>query len=125
MNPRATYKSKIPVISIGYIVVGGTGKTPMVIFLADKLQNYYSKIVILSRGYKRKSKGFVIVKDYNSIISKDVKFTGDEPLLIAQTTNNCAVCIDNNRKRGIFNMPINSDELIVIKKSKEVENVLK
>lgn len=85
----------IPVISVGNISVGGTGKTPMIEFLIDILSNDY-RIAVLSRGYKRKSKGFVLA-------SKDsgVADIGDEPLQILKKFPNVTVAVDSNRRRGI------------------------
>lgn len=67
---------KVPTICIGNIAVGGTGKTPMAEFIIRHLKNDY-KIILLSRGYKRMTKGF-IVADSNST-AEDI---GDEPLQI-------------------------------------------
>ena len=60
---------KTPVISVGNITTGGTGKTPMVHFIANELKQKYSKIAIISRGYGRNSKGFILVHDGESLIS--------------------------------------------------------
>mgnify|MGYP000553230092 FL=1 len=54
-------KFDIPVISVGNITVGGTGKTPHTEYLIRLLQKDY-KVAVLSRGYKRKSKGFVLAR---------------------------------------------------------------
>lgn len=64
-------------IAIGNFSFGGTGKTPFVIFLSNYLKHYY-KIVILSRGYKRKDKNIQIIRDNNI----NVEIVGDEPYLI-------------------------------------------
>src|SRR5512147_2301678 len=69
-------KFKIPVISIGNITVGGTGKTPHVEYLVDLLRKEYS-LAVLSRGYKRKSKDFRFATKRSPI-----KEIGDEPLQI-------------------------------------------
>jgi len=103
-----------PIISVGNLTVGGTGKTPMVIFLAEMLKSNFQRIVILSRGYKRKSSGFLIVRDFNSLIS-DAESSGDEPYLIANVLNHCAVCVDANRQRGIneIESKLNPDLIIL------------
>ncbi len=72
-----------PVISVGNINVGGTGKTPIVISLAKRLQEMGYYVVVLSRGYKRKSKGTVLVSDGKNIFV-DWEKAGDEPYLIAK-----------------------------------------
>ena len=64
-------------ISVGNITVGGTGKTPMVIFLAQLLKRHGKKVAILSRGYGRKSKGTVLVTDGLSGPISDFEECGD------------------------------------------------
>ena len=59
------YSFDIPVISVGNLAVGGTGKTPMIEFLINNLSKKY-KIAVLSRGYKRNSKGFIIASRKNN-----------------------------------------------------------
>lgn len=80
----------IPIISVGNLAVGGTGKTPMVEFLVNELEDDYS-IAVLSRGYGRKTKGFRWVNTSDS-----AKDSGDEPLQVKNkfTEINVAVCED-------------------------------
>ncbi|NNK82177.1 MAG: tetraacyldisaccharide 4'-kinase, partial [Flavobacteriaceae bacterium] len=52
----------LPIICVGNLNVGGTGKTPMIEFLIRLLQDQY-KVAVLSRGYKRKSKGFILAQE--------------------------------------------------------------
>jgi len=75
------------VISVGNINIGGAGKTPLVIFLANLLKNEKKKVGVLSRGYGRKSKGYLLVSDGKKIFA-DVEMCGDEILL---TANECKV----------------------------------
>jgi len=90
----------IPVVSIGNITTGGTGKTPFTIFLVQKLSSNYSKIAVVSRGYGRKSKGLVVVSDGNgNIVSADMG--GEEPVLIARKCRNAVVIASENRRNGI------------------------
>jgi tetraacyldisaccharide 4'-kinase len=104
---RKIFKScsfDVPVISIGNLSVGGTGKTPLIEYLINfiqkseevKSQNEEIRIATLSRGYKRKSKGFVIVKD-----DSDVEQFGDEPLQFKRKFPNVTVAVDKNRVHGI------------------------
>ncbi|RUM58844.1 MAG: tetraacyldisaccharide 4'-kinase [Persephonella sp.] len=72
-----------PIISVGNLSVGGTGKTPIVIDIAKKLQERGYYVVVLSRGYKRKSRGTLLVSDGKKIYT-DWKSAGDEPYLIAK-----------------------------------------
>lgn len=75
-------KPEVKIISIGNITTGGTGKTPMVIFLAKKFLRSGKKVGIISRGYGRKSKDLVVVSDGISV-NQDTLQTGDEPALIS------------------------------------------
>ena len=92
----------IPIISIGNLVLGGSGKTPTTEYLIRLLSNKY-KVAVLSRGYGRKSKGFIIA-DSNS----DPSLIGDEPMQYYRKFNNIIVCVDSNRVRAI-NKLINSN----------------
>jgi tetraacyldisaccharide 4'-kinase len=88
----------VPVISIGNITVGGTGKTPHTEYLIRLLSKKY-KIAVLSRGYKRKTKGFVLVDD-----KADSCTVGDEPLQMYRKFAGVVVAVDSNRRRGIKNL---------------------
>ena len=77
-----SHKFDVPVVCVGNITVGGTGKTPHVEFLIEALCSRY-KIGVLSRGYKRTSKGFVLANDILS--PKDL---GDEPYQIYRKYGN-------------------------------------
>lgn len=84
-----------PVISIGNLSMGGTGKTPHVENLIRLLSKDY-KVAVLSRGYKRASRGFVLAGEKST--TRDV---GDEPLQIKKKFKNITVAVDRNRVRGI------------------------
>ncbi|NLE34105.1 MAG: tetraacyldisaccharide 4'-kinase [Bacteroidales bacterium] len=85
----------LPVICVGNITAGGTGKTPHVIYLAEKLTPH-TRVAVLSRGYLRKSRGFLHVT-HDSTTSE----AGDEPLLMAQCLPQAAVYVDRDRVNGI------------------------
>lgn len=88
----------IPVIGVGNITVGGTGKTPCVEYLVNLLKNY-CRLAVLSRGYKRKSKGFVIVNiDKHRTTSIDV---GDESFQMKSKFPDVIVAVDEKRVDGI------------------------
>lgn len=87
------------VISVGNITVGGTGKTPTVIFLAQYLQNKGKRVAVLSRGYGRSTKGTLLVSDGNGP-KVAWKESGDEPFLISKKLNNVPVVVDEDRFRG-------------------------
>ena len=78
-------KLSCPVISVGNITVGGTGKTPCVIMLAQMLKEQGFKPAVLSRGYGSKSSEPVNIISDGSKILRSYKIAGDEPLLIAQS----------------------------------------
>lgn len=93
----AQYKSTIPIISIGNLSMGGTGKTPHIIFLINKLKQ--QKKAVLSRGYGRKRKDLI-----NGDLSKhSIKDIGDEPfeLLEKFQSENFQVIINANRKQAL------------------------
>ena len=86
------------VISVGNITVGGSGKTPMVIYLTNLLKKENRKVGVLSRGYGRKSSGYVLVADNKSILTT-VDQCGDE---IYHTAEECKVpaAVCESRVRG-------------------------
>jgi tetraacyldisaccharide 4'-kinase len=85
----------MPVISVGNITVGGTGKTPHVEYLVQLLKNDY-KLAVLSRGYKRKTNHFILASKKTSV--SDV---GDEPLQIKLKFPDINVAVERNRVKGV------------------------
>ena len=92
----------VPVISVGNITVGGTGKTPHVEYLVQLLKDEF-QVAVLSRGYKRRSRGFVLADDESSM--EDL---GDEPYQIKSKFPNVKVAVDKDRCHGI--MMLTDDE---------------
>ncbi|HCO67638.1 MAG TPA: tetraacyldisaccharide 4'-kinase [Dysgonomonas sp.] len=88
-------KYDIPVISVGNITVGGTGKTPHIEYLIHLLKTDYN-VAVLSRGYKRKTKGFILA-DTDSTVSQ----IGDEPYQIKLKFPQITIAVDSKRQRGI------------------------
>ena len=84
-----------PVISVGNITVGGTGKTPHVEYLIRLLKDQ-AKVAVLSRGYKRKTSGFVLAGD-----DATVRTIGDEPYQMKTKFPDITVAVDKKRTRGI------------------------
>ena len=84
-----------PVISVGNITVGGTGKTPHVEYLVRLLKDQ-AKVAVLSRGYKRKTSGFVLAGD-----DATVRTIGDEPYQMKTKFPDITVAVDKKRTRGI------------------------
>ncbi len=96
---KKSQEASVPTVCIGNITVGGTGKTPhteMVLRRLLKSDDWaYSNLAVLSRGYKRKSKGFQLVpRDGTALLY------GDEPLQIAKKFPSVTVAVDKNRIRG-------------------------
>jgi tetraacyldisaccharide 4'-kinase len=93
-----THRVAAPVISVGNITVGGTGKTPVVEWLARHLADSGRKVCILSRGYRRENaKQQVVVSDGEQILS-DVAGSGDEAMMLARALlGKCAVVCNADR----------------------------
>ncbi len=91
----ASKEFDLPIISIGNITVGGTGKTPHTEYIAELLKSKF-KVAILSRGYKRKTRGFYLVETTST-----VREVGDEPLQIKLKFSESIVAVDANRVMGI------------------------
>jgi len=86
---------KTPLIVVGNLSVGGTGKTPQIEYLIRLLKDNY-KTAVLSRGYGRKTKGFVLLNDTHS--ATDV---GDEPLQYFRKFKNVDIVVDADRVAGV------------------------
>ncbi len=97
----------IPIVCIGNLSVGGTGKTPLTDYIISLLSN--NKTAVLSRGYGRKTKGFLEVE-----INSKAENVGDEPLWLKQKHPNCLVVVDENRKRAIEKITKTYPEIEVI-----------
>ena len=87
----------IPVISIGNIIVGGSGKTPVTINLASK----YEDVCVILRGYGRASKGLQIVSLRGKILL-DVKSSGDEAMLLANSLPKATIIVSEDRTKAIL-----------------------
>jgi len=98
-------KFKIPLIGVGNLSTGGTGKTPMVEYIFKVFSKEF-KLALLSRGFKRSTKGYVKAnKDSNS------SNIGDEPFQIFSKFKNIDVAVDENRVRGVLNLLKHSKNL--------------
>lgn len=94
-NFLSSNKLEVPVIVIGNITAGGTGKTPLVIWLANELKNRGHVPGVISRGYGGSKVNLSTIVDSKS----DPGIVGDEPILIA-TRSKCPVVVDSNRVRA-------------------------
>ncbi len=100
-----------PIICVGNLSVGGTGKTPMVEYLILLLKNDY-RVATLSRGYKRKTKGFQLANKAST-----VNTLGDEPFqFFDKFKNDLIVAVDTDRNNGIINLKklANPPEVILL-----------
>ena len=98
----------VPVIAVGNITVGGSGKTPHVEYLIRLLKDTFHTAV-LSRGYKRKSRGFV-----QATAKTTMPEIGDEPYQMKQKFSNVVVAVDKNRCHGIDTLVENDKNINVI-----------
>ncbi len=98
----------VPIVSVGNITVGGTGKTPHVEYLVRLLQDTFH-VAVLSRGYKRKSKGYVVA-------AADTPMTaiGDEPFQMKQKFPAVTVAVDKDRCHGIERLTEGDESLDVV-----------
>ncbi|HHT34985.1 MAG: tetraacyldisaccharide 4'-kinase [Proteiniphilum sp.] len=101
----------IPVICVGNLTVGGTGKTPHIEYLIRLLAPRY-RVAVLSRGYKRRSRGFRIVETTSQVTE-----VGDEPLQLKRKFPDTMVVVDSNRVKAI-------EKLLSIEKEERPEVIL-
>lgn len=103
-----SYSFDIPIIAVGNLSVGGTGKTPQIEYLIRLLSPNY-KIATLSRGYRRKSKGFVLADS-----TCNAEILGDEPFQFYKKFSNIQVAVDADRKNGIEQLLSQSEKPEII-----------
>jgi len=101
----------IPIISVGNITAGGTGKTPHIEYLIRLLSKDY-KVAVLSRGYKRRSRGYVLAQ-----ADTPMEKIGDEPWQIKEKFPQVYVAVDTNRRHGI-------EKLMTDQKTRDVQVIL-
>ncbi len=88
----------VPVISVGNLSVGGTGKTSLVRYLAEKLGDEF-RVAVLLRGYRRKSKGTLVVSEWGEL-RLDLPRAGDEAFLLARMLPGASVVVSEDRFEG-------------------------
>ena len=106
ITPKKSYP--LPIISVGNLIVGGSGKTPFVISLASR----YNHVTIISRGYGRESRGLIEVSREGKIVSS-VFESGDEAMLMAKSLPKASVIVSENRHSAI-ELAINNGAEVVI-----------
>ena len=104
------YKSRIPVISVGNLCVGGSGKTPHVAMILEHLTDYNKAVI--SRGYGRKNK---VLIEANSEIH-NTKDTGDEPMELLHKFEGSSfiMIIDSNRKNALRYLEMHKDKTNIV-----------
>jgi len=109
---KGILKSKtynLPILAVGNLCVGGTGKSPMIEYLIRLLKEEY-RLATLSRGYRRKSEGFVLANKHST--ANDL---GDEPMQFHEKFSNISVAVDANRQHGISQLQqlVNPDVILL------------
>lgn len=104
---RRSVRFGFPVICVGNITVGGTGKTPLIELLAERLTAFQPALV--SRGYRRRTKGMVV-----ATASSTAADIGDEPMQIMQKFPNMTIIADGNRRRAIEWIEQNAHSQLVL-----------
>jgi len=103
-------KFDIPIIGVGNLNTGGTGKTPHVAYIAKLLQKRNMNVATLSRGYGRKSQGYILAKKNHTALE-----IGDEPFELYNHIKNIHVAVCENRINGIeeLNKSVKPDAIIL------------
>lgn len=97
-----SYQPEIPVICVGNIAIGGTGKTPHAAYLMELLSHHH-QVAMLSRGYGRKSRGYVLANTTpTEKLSADL--IGDEPLLLHYRFPKLPLAVDGDRREGVVKL---------------------
>lgn len=102
-----SYRFDFPIIAVGNLSVGGTGKSPMIEYLVRLLHD--RKMATLSRGYKRKSKGYLLADAQST--AHDL---GDEPFQFHRKFPGLHVAVDADRKNGIERLGTQNPEVILL-----------
>jgi tetraacyldisaccharide 4'-kinase len=97
----ASHFFDVPVISVGNLTMGGTGKTPMVIYLARFLAEEGFKVGIVSRGYRGEAKGPVNIVSDGAELLMSAQQAGDEPVLLASRLKETVVAVGRNRHLAV------------------------
>jgi tetraacyldisaccharide 4'-kinase len=96
-----SHESSMPVISVGNLTVGGTGKTPITLFLVDRLKRLGRRSAIISRGYKGTHEGRTILVSDGKQVFLSAKEAGDEPFMMANRAPDVPVVIGAQRHLAV------------------------
>jgi tetraacyldisaccharide 4'-kinase len=94
---RRTERLPVPVISVGNLVLGGSGKTPLVEALARVLLRAGARPAILTRGYRRRDRHPALIDSERDVAWESV---GDEPAMLARALPGAVIAVDHDRLRG-------------------------
>ncbi len=94
-----TFSLDVPVISIGNLTMGGSGKTPLVIYLAELLKRHRLKPAVVSRGYHGTSRSPINIVSNGKMLLMEADTAGDEPLMIARRLDDVVVATGKKRAR--------------------------
>lgn len=112
---KSVYKASVPVIAVGNLTAGGTGKTPMTDFLLKRLAKRAVKAAVVSRGYGGRFQGEVgCVADFDGKIVMRPELCGDEPYLLAQRNPGAAVYVAPVRRDGVARAEQDGAEIILL-----------
>lgn len=103
-----SYEVAVPTIAVGNLAIGGTGKTPMVEFLVRSLKDHYH-VAVLSRGYGRKSKGFLMLNERST-----AETVGDEMMQIYTKFPHLAMAVCEDRRKGVEQLMLLRPETQVV-----------
>jgi tetraacyldisaccharide 4'-kinase len=98
MGIRRREHLPVPIISIGNLTVGGTGKTPMTQFLCRQLVGQGKRVAVLSRGHGGASQSVRVVSDDDGRVLLSAQDAGDEPVLLARTLPGVPVLVGKDRR---------------------------
>lgn len=96
-----------PVISVGNIHFGGTGKTPHMMYIANFLLDRGYKVCVLTRGYKRKTSGYQLFT--HGVIPDSPETTGDEPFMVKKEVPEVVLCVGANRRESMNRVLVHDD----------------
>jgi tetraacyldisaccharide 4'-kinase len=111
---KPSYRARVPVISVGNVTAGGTGKTPMVDFLVKKLVNKGINCAVVSRGYGGQFRGAVARVGDHDGSSLTPAECGDEPFLLAVRNPGTPVYVARQRKLGVRRAERDGAQIIIL-----------
>jgi len=110
-----SYRASVPVISVGNLTVGGTGKTPVVDDLVKRAIQYGRRVAVVSRGYGgKRTLDPALLSDGVGFLHDDASLYGDEPVLIARRNPQAMVVVARKRTEGVQLVEKQGAEVIIL-----------